>query len=315
MKNKPSPITGITWHTPPRSAVLQGRDGRAVISFEGVTVPLLDADFKALEGGEPDYDMVGRGVYAALRTNPDCSGNALYAGWLRDAYPHLLGELASHIIMLDHKDVDVSYLDRKINYLKVMALLDPENSALTAEIGAACLDRGLSMSALQQCTVMIYRAEKFLAAAVEKSADNLQARVRHAEAQYLIGRYELAAAAWGELESLLDAGDSQRLKLRRERITGGGVPKIPPVDYLEAIGVAFGCFQSGDYEECAAILSDVLDDLVFVEDFPLPEVWHHLGLCYQNLAMPKNAVECFVEALRRDPEFTDARIALEALAG
>src|SRR5512140_1946714 len=120
--NIPTPIVGISWYTPTQSAVLDGRDGRASISFDGVPIPLLDADFKALgSGAEPDYDMVGRGIYAALRANPDCRWNSVYAGWLRDAYPHLLAELASHIIMLDHKDVDVTYLDRKINYMKVMA--------------------------------------------------------------------------------------------------------------------------------------------------------------------------------------------------
>ena len=58
---------------------------------------------------------------------------------------------------------------------------------------------------------------------------------------------------------------------------------------------------------------DVLDDLVFVEEFSVPEVWHYLGICYQNLAMPVNARECFNQALARDPGFLDARNALEAL--
>jgi len=313
--NKPTAINGISWYTHPGSSVLEGRDGRAIISFDGIPVPLENADFKALAGAEPDYDMVGRGIYSALRANPDCSWNTVYAGWLRDAYPHLLAELASHILMLDHKDVDITYIDRKINYMKIMSLLDPENSDLTAEIGAACLDRGLRMSALQQCTVMIYRAEKYLSRAVEKSPDNIQARLRLAEVQYLIGRYELASKTWNDLHLSISGADSERLKNRSQRINEGKVPRIPPVDYLEAIGVAFGAFQSDDYEECAGILADVLDDLVFVEDLPMPEVWHHLGLCYQNMAMPKNAVECYEEALKCDPEFADSRNALNALVG
>ncbi|GAM11066.1 tetratricopeptide repeat protein [Geobacter sp. OR-1] len=313
--NRPTPITGITWYTPSPGTLLEGRDGRASILFDGIPIPLENADFKALAGAEPDYDMVGRGIYSALRTNPDCSCNTIYATWLRDAYPHLLAELASHILMLDHKEVDVSYLDRKINYMKVMFLLEPDNAGLAAEIGAACLDRGLRMSSLLQCTVMLYRAEKYLEMAVDKTPDDLNVRLRYAEVQYLLGRYENASRIWGELRPLIERPESERLLLRTERILAGKFPKIPPVDYLEAIGVAFACFQSGDVEECAAILADVLDDQVFIEDFPMPEVWHHLGLCYQNLAMPKNAAECFTEALNRDPGYDDARKSLDALAG
>lgn len=311
---KPTPIPGISWHTFPESAVIEGRDGRASISFGGIPVPVEDADFRAIDGGDPDYDMVGRGIYTALRANPECTWNTVYAGWLRDHYPHLLAELASHIIMLDQKDVDVSYLDRKINYMKVMALLEPDNPTLAAELGAACLDRGLRMSSLQQCTVMIYRAEKYLSLAAASSPQNIKARLQLAEARYLIGRYESAALVWKELLPCLDSSDGERLRARSERIDKGSLPKIPPVDYLEAIGVAFAFFQDAEYEECAAILADVLDDLVFVEEFPLPEVWHHLGICYQNMAMPKNAVECFNEALKRDPGFPDSKSALEALA-
>jgi tetratricopeptide (TPR) repeat protein len=295
--------------------VIDGRDGRASVNFDGIPVPLENADFKALDGAAPDYDMVGRGIYTALRTNPDCQWNSVYAAWLRDAYPHLLAELASHILMLDHKDVDVLYLDRKINYMKIMALLDPGNHTLSAEIGAACLDRGLRMSSLQQCTVHLYRAEKYLTTAVDKAPGETLPLLNLAEVQYLLGRYEAAALSWEGLYSVLEKPESERLQLRSNRIREGKLPKIPPVDYLEAIGVAFESFQSGDYEECAAIIADVLDDLVFIEDFPMPEVWHHLGLCYQNLAMPKNAAECFEEALKRDPGYDDARKALEALAG
>lgn len=311
--HKPTPIYGISWYKPEKSSVLESRDGRAVINFKGIPVPLENADFKDLAGAEPGYDMVGRGIYTALRTNPDCSWNTVYAEWLRDAYPHLLAELASHIIMLDNKDVDVKYLDRKICYMRIMALLEPDNASLASEIGAACLDRGTRMSALHQCTVMLYRAEKYLSIAVNLSPDDLQSRLRLAEVDYLIGRYDAAARIWNDLLDEMKGDDRERTNLRLKKISEGKVPRIPPVDYFEAVGVAFECYQSGAFEESSAILSDLLDDIVFVEDFPLPEVWHHLGLCYRNLAMPEKAKDCFNEALRLYPEFIECRNSLDAL--
>src|SRR5512145_2309971 len=109
--NNPTPINGITYYLPPAGAGIEGRDGRASIRFEGVPVPLDTSDYEMLDGAGPDYDMVGRGIYTALRVNPDCAFNRMYAVWLRDAYPHLFAEMATHILMLDHKDVDVAYLD------------------------------------------------------------------------------------------------------------------------------------------------------------------------------------------------------------
>jgi len=295
--------------------VLEGRDGRVSIAFtDGIPVPLEEADHQKLDETGLGYDMVGRGIYLALRNNPDCVNSAIYAGWLRDAYPHYLAELASHILMLDNKDVEVSYLDRKINYLKVMALLQPDDPGILGQIGATFLDRGTRMSALHQSTVNLYRAETFLKRAVELNSSDATVKLHLGEVLYLLGRYQQASENWRDILPGLKGADAERLVARCAKVEGGAIPRVPPVDYLEAIGVAFGCYQGGDFEECAAILRDVLDDLAFCEEFPLPEVWYYLGLCFQNLAMPRDAEKCLREALQRDPGFTDAQQALTDLA-
>jgi len=248
-----------------------------------------------------------------LRTNPDCAFNSVYASWLRDAYPHYLAELATHIVMLDRKDVEVSYLDRKVSYLKIMALLEPDNPGLPAEIGATLLDRGLRLSALHQSTVSLFRAETFLTRSLALAPGVPHVLSHLAEVHYLLGRYGQAERIWRELLPGLDPAGADHLEARLKKVQSGQVPRVPPVDYLEAINVAFGCYQDGEFEEGAAILDDILDDLDFCEEFPLPEVWYHLGLCYQNLAMPKNAAESYIEALRRDPDFAEAQSALDNL--
>ena len=105
---QPTKIEAIRYYTAPADYVLTGRDGMVRIPWDGrPPIPLLEEDFPTIEGGAvPDYDMVGRGIYQALRHNPDCSFAADYAAILKEAYPHIVSELGGQIIMLDAKEVD-----------------------------------------------------------------------------------------------------------------------------------------------------------------------------------------------------------------
>jgi len=71
---QPTPLDGIRYFIPPEGYVLIGRDGRVNILWDnGLPIPILEEDFSsAVDSGAPDYDMVGRGIYQALRLNPDC---------------------------------------------------------------------------------------------------------------------------------------------------------------------------------------------------------------------------------------------------
>ena len=93
--------------------------------------------------------MVGRGIYQALRLNPDCLFAADYAGVLKEAYPHIVSELGGQIIMLDARDVDTPYLDRMIVSLKIMALFDPANGDLPLQIARVYTDKGSRLSSMQ----------------------------------------------------------------------------------------------------------------------------------------------------------------------
>src|SRR5262245_45726301 len=115
-KLPPTPITGIRYYSPPTDFELIGLDGRVRIWCGDIPLPLLEEDSNVLDGGPPSYDAVGRGIYQALCSNPDCLFGQRYALILKEGYPHLLAELASNIVMLDKKAADVAYQDRKIAY-------------------------------------------------------------------------------------------------------------------------------------------------------------------------------------------------------
>ena len=144
----PTPLDGISYVMPPAGYTLSGRDGRVAILWDGKPpIPLLEEDLASMQQGAPDYDMVGRGIYQALRLDPECAHAAEYAAVLKEAYPHIVSELGGQIIMLDAKEVDTPYLDRKITFLKILALLDPSNAGLQVEIARTFADRGSRLAA------------------------------------------------------------------------------------------------------------------------------------------------------------------------
>lgn len=292
---EPTPLGGIRYYTPPTGYTLTGRDGMVNITWaDRPPIPLLEEDFTALgESGAPDYDMVGRGIYQVLRLNPDCVFAAEYADTLKEAYPHIVSELGGQIIMLDAKEVDTPYLDRKINFLKIMALLDPANPGLCLEIARTFTDKGSRLSTLHQAVASWYAAEQFLKKALELEPQDHHAVYEYGEALYVLGRYEQAAERWTEALAGLEEKARARVGSRIAAILTGKLPLVPPVDYLTALSVAVEEHYAGRNDEAAAIIEDVLADPVFIEQFPVNEVYYLLGTCYQEMGMAAEAAEAF----------------------
>jgi tetratricopeptide (TPR) repeat protein len=312
-KQPTTPIAGIRYWKPVAGAVLTGLDGKVQIPCGDFPFPLLEEDYAALGGGPPSYDAAGRGIYEALRRNPDCAFAESYAQLLKDAYPHFLAELASQIVMMDKKDVDVAYLDRKVRYLKIFALIEPGNFQLLLEIGAGLLSKGMRLETVQLVTITLYQAEKFLRRAWQLTPADVRVRHHLGEVSYLLGKYEDAARFW---DAVLDdsAGDDRaKLQKRLQRLAEGKIPLVPVVDYLEGIGVAFDYYQQGEFAEAVAILLDVLDDRVFREDYAVPELLYLVGSCYAKMAMPKDAESYLQEALRLNPDYAEAQSVLNGL--
>jgi hypothetical protein len=288
-------MDGISYFMPPDGYQLCGRDGLVAILWgDRPPIPLLVEDFTALATfGVPDYDMVGRGIYQALRLNPDCVGADRYAAVLKDAYPHIVSDLGGQIIMLEAKEVDTPYLDRKINFLKIMALLDPGNAGLPLEIARAYVDKGTRLSSMQYAVPCWYAAEKQLKTALSLNPGDIHATYEYGEALYVLGRYEQAAETWSEVISLLEPAERARVEARIAGILAGKIPIVPPLDYLTALSVAVEQHYGGFSDDAAAIITDVLADPVFAEQFPLNEVYYLLGTCYQEIGLMDEAADAF----------------------
>lgn len=290
-----TPIDGIRYFTPAADYVLTGRDGLVNISWNGrPPLPLLEEDYPGAETcGSPDYDMVGRGIYQALRHNPECSFAIEYANLLKEAYPHIVSELGGQIIMLDAKEVDTPYLDRKINFLKIMALFEPANAGLLLEIARTFTDKGTRISTLHQAVSSWYNAERYLKKSLELNPGDRHAAYEYGEALYVLGRYQQAAETWSDVVSQFEASERAKIQARIAGILAGKVPLVPPLDYLTALSLAVEEQYAGRNDEAAAIIEDVLSDPVFAGQFPMNEVYYLLGTCYQEIGLMDEAAEAF----------------------
>ena len=308
-----TPIPGIVYLTPPADAVLSGLDGKVTLGYGGAPVPLLELDYRELEGELPDYDALGRGIYQALRSDPGCLHSAFYAALLKEGYPHYVSELASHIIMLGEKDVEVPYLDRRVNLLRIFALMEPDNPHFPLEIGATLLEKGSRFSALHLATVTLFKAEAYLVRALELSPGNPRASSSLAEVSYLLGKYQTAASLWRGLLPGLSAEAAGEIEARLGRIERGELPKVPAVDYLEAVAGALALQQEGEADEAVAIFMDIMGDLHFVSEFPMPEIPYLCALCCIDLGRGRDARTLLRRALVLNPDYVEARDALEKL--
>jgi tetratricopeptide (TPR) repeat protein len=292
---QPTKISGIRYFTAPSGYVLNGRDGMVSIVWDGKPpIPLLEEDHPAAEeSGSPGYDMVGRGIYQALRLNPGCAFAREYAAILKDAYPHIISELGGQIIMLDAKEVDTPYLDRKINFLRIMSLIDPDNAGVHVEIARTYADKGARLATLHQAVDSWYAAETSLKRALELDPENRTAAYEYGEALYVLGRYHQAAELWQTISSGLEAAEQRKLEARIAGILAGRLPRVPPVDYLAAIAVALEEHDAGRNDHAVAIIEDVLADSIFAEQFPMNEIFYLLGTCYQEMGMVAESAEAF----------------------
>ena len=300
---KPTETTGISYYYPEAGAVLSARDGKVAAPLGGFPLPLLKEDFSA---AEPSYDAVGRGLYYLLRANPDAAFAAQYAALLSDAYPHLLAELATYLVMLDRKDVDLPYLDRKITYLKIFSLLEPGSHRLPLEIGVTLVEKGLTLAALGNTTLHLFSAEKFLRKAFNLAPDDIQTRHLLGEVCYLLGKYRQTADFWHDISDGVSPETAVKINKRLKLIANDEAPLIPAVDYLQAVGVALEAYEAADYEEAAAIILDVLAAVEGFEEFPLAEINYLLGLCYVRLDSPRYAEQYLRRALELYPDYAEA---------
>lgn len=276
----------------------------------------LPVETDADSPSEPTDKQLGASLYNYLRRFPDCPYAADYARLLKEAFPYYLSDIASQIIMLETKDVDAPYIRRKISYLKILLLLEPQNPQLLQKLGIACFELAMVYVELLHVRREFSRALSYLQRSLVLSPRDTTTLNYLGQINYLLGDYGAVLRFWqGVVDLLPECPAREQLNQRLDRIKNNQLPPSLLVDDLEAIGVATEHYAAREYEDAAEIMNRLAENESFANELPSPEFYYFLGLCREKTGQAAAAFEAFDQALKVDPHHQASLEALDRVAG
>jgi tetratricopeptide (TPR) repeat protein len=306
-----TPPSAYAFWTPPAGATVAVGAERQPFPLPSIPLPLHPA---ALAAGDPDDAAIGQGLYDYLRQFPDCLHNRAYAELLRDAYPHFLADLGSQILLLENKDVAGHYVRRKLAYLKILALLEPENVGLLQSIGITCYDLGMTFSEFGQARQHLLGALRFLQRAQRLEPASGYLTNYLAQTNYLLGDFPQALTLWRQLAPELPEGPAKTALLKKlADLEQGAVPDHPPVDDLERVGLAMSCYGNREPAAACEILERLEEEGTMLREFPTPDFYYFLGICRSQCGDAAGAFAALEQGLELDPEHEPSLQARERL--
>lgn len=314
MKNVEQPLDPVEysfWMPPEGMTLTTGPDNQE-ISVPQILLPVHVKDLE--KSATPSEKAIGEGLYDYLRRFPDCPKADEYAEILKEAYPFYLADLGSQIIMLEAKEVDPPYIRRKINMLKILALVDPKNFALLQKIGIAYFELALIYTELINVQREIGTARLWLEKARRLQPDDIGNLNYLAQICYFNGAYPQAKLYWKIIAEKLEEGDSKTELLNRvARIETNQLPAQPLIEKLEAIGIAMEHYHVEEYPEACIIMERLEEEGTLPAELPNPEFFYFLGLCREKTEELAAAFESFSKALELDPQHEAAQEGLNRI--
>lgn len=282
------------------------------IDVPQIPLPILTKDWE--ESRKPSEREIGEGLNSYLRRFPDCPNSAVYADVLKKAYPFHVSDLGSEIIMLDVKSVNPDFVREKINMLKVLALMEPENFGVLQRIGIAYYELALVYSELIHVRRGMGAARLWLEKARRVRNDDLENLNYLAQICYFAGGYPQAKLYWRIIADSLPAGSAKdELQQRVARIENGQLPAQPLIESLEQIGVAMERYQIEEYAEACEIMERLQQEGNVPQELPNPEFYYFLGLCREQNGNKPEACEAFGKALELDSKHQPSQEAIDRL--
>lgn len=301
----------LFWQAPEGRMIHFGPDRQAV-NLPDVPLPIRLKDLE--EEDEPSDNAIGEGVYDYLRQFPDCLHNVTYANLLRDGYSHFLADLAAHIVMLDKKEVDPAYVFRKLTYLKILRLLEPDNTGLLWQLCQGFHGLAMTFTELPQVRRHLLDAMRYGQELVKLKTDDAAAMNLLAEIDILFGDYPAATTRFGKLLEIVPGeGLGEEIRARLETCLQTGIPDHPLVDDLELVGQAMQLYASKNYPLALEILERLEVDEYFMAELKSADYLCLLGMCRIKTGDKAGAFDALTQALEMAPDHEQAREAIETI--
>ncbi len=308
--NNLDPQHFIFWQPAPGSLIHVGAEQKPV-ALPQIPLPIKLRDMYDLPPGD---NAVGEGVYDYLRQFPDCLYNMVYAELLRDGYAHFLADLAAQVVMLDKKDVEPAYVFRKLTYLKVLRLIEPENAGLVWQLAQGFYSLAMTFTELPQVRRHLLDAMRFGYELLKLKTDDQAALNLLAEIDILFGDYPAAITRLRRLMgSLTDQRVVESIRDRIDACLSVGLPDHPLVDDLESVGEAMRLYTTQDYALATELLERLEEDEYFFSEFRSADFMCLLGMCRSKTGDRAGAFDALSQALEIAPDHKQARAVIESI--
>lgn len=299
------PVEYRFWTPEPKSVVKVGAEDVSVF-LPQIPLPIVLADVE--EGSRPTDKQIGVGVYNYLRRFPDCPFNTAYAKLLKDAYSYYISDLGSQIIMLEAKEVDPPYVRRKINYLKILALLEAENPGLLMRIGIAYFELALTYSELIHIRRELMNAVSWLQNTLTLVPQDMTAFNYLGQTCYLLGDYSAVTRYWqGVIDQLPDGASRLALQQRLQRIAADDLPVRPLVEDFESVGVAMEHYHLQEFDEAKLVMDCLEEEGGIPREMPSPDFYYFVGLCREKASDSAGSFQAYSDALEIDADHEAAK--------
>lgn len=305
-------VDGFRFWTPPEGFTLHVGPEQRPVALPQIPLPLWGVDAPV---ATPVADAIGQGLYDYLRRVPEAADAPVYAGILKEAFPHYLTDLAAQIIMINEKEVDAPFLQRKVVGLQIFLHLEPDNAGLFFLLGDTWRELGLMFSEFNHSRNHFLAAMRALQRSLELSPENPAALNKLAQLDFWFADYPAALRRWRQLVVLLDDADTQAaLMAQIARLEQGAVPDHPLIEDLEAIGEAMTLLGDNDAAAALALLERLEEEGSFIAALPLPEFFHLLAECRERTGDSAGAFAAFDQALALDATYAPALQGKERIA-
>ncbi len=306
------PETFAFWFAP-QGMTLSTGDGEE-LALPEIPLPLFSSDVP--EGSNtPSERLLGDALYEYLCRFPDCDYAADYVEILRQAYPFLISDLGSQLLVLDVKNTEVSAIKRKIALLKIMLHLEADNFGLLHKLGSAYYHLGLHPDALAYVDNSLTLSRRWLEMARRQRPDNVANLNLVGQVCFLCGNYHQAKLYWQSAVSLARPQDQiTPLQDQLDRLEQGRLPIQPLKLVLEKTGQAKKYFDEGEFVQAYELMDDLVRNADLVNELPRIDVYYFLGLTREQVEDYAGAYEAFMMVTQLDADHEGARRALARIA-